>query len=74
MPGWEPRSWAGTWPATIQQYLRAGLVDEMHLVFVPIPIGSGERLLDLDGPIGYECLELTGSTGVAHAVFARTAS
>jgi dihydrofolate reductase len=30
----------------IQQYLRAGLVDEMHLNVVPILLGGGERLLD----------------------------
>jgi dihydrofolate reductase len=32
--------------ATVQQYLRAGLVDEMHFVIVPILLGSGERLFD----------------------------
>jgi dihydrofolate reductase len=30
--------------ATIQQYLRAGLVDEMHLTIAPTVLGSGERL------------------------------
>src|SRR4029077_6163942 len=39
--------------STIQQYLDAGLVDEMHLAVVPILLGAGERLLDradrLDG-------------------------
>ncbi len=30
--------------ATIQQYLRAGLVDEMHLAIAPIMLGSGEQL------------------------------
>jgi dihydrofolate reductase len=30
--------------ATIQQYLRAGLVDEMHLAISPILLGSGEHL------------------------------
>jgi dihydrofolate reductase len=65
----------GGGPATIQQYLRAGFADEMHVVFVPILIGGGERLFDhLDGPIGYDCVELTGSTGVAHAIFARASS
>jgi dihydrofolate reductase len=59
--------------ATIQQYLRAGLVDEMHLAIVPILLGSGERLFDhLDGgPVGYECVELVSSPSVAHARFVR---
>ena len=61
--------------ATVQQYLRAGLIDEMHLVIVPVLLGSGERLFDhLDGgPVGYECVELVSSPSVTHARFARTA-
>jgi dihydrofolate reductase len=60
--------------ATIQQYLRAGLIDEMHLAIVPILLGSGERLFDhLDGgPFGYECVELVSSPSVAHARFVRS--
>ncbi|HET6919952.1 MAG TPA: dihydrofolate reductase family protein, partial [Jiangellaceae bacterium] len=36
---------------TIQQYLRAGLIDDMHLAIVPVRLGGGgERLLDhVDG-------------------------
>lgn len=54
--------------ATVQQYLRAGLVDEMHVVVVPILLRRGERLFDhLDGgPDGYECVEFAGSGSVAH--------
>jgi dihydrofolate reductase len=61
--------------ATIQQYLRAGLIDEMHLAIVPILLGNGERLFDhLDGgAIGYECVELVSSPAVVHARFARSA-
>jgi dihydrofolate reductase len=60
--------------ATIQQYLRAGLIDEMHLSIVPLLLGSGERLFDhLDGgPSGYKCVELVSSPAVVHARFART--
>ena len=32
--------------STIQQFLRAGLVDEMHLAYAPLLLGSGERLFD----------------------------
>src|SRR5262249_34246272 len=30
---------------TIRQYLRAGLIDEMHLAIAPVLLGSGEHLL-----------------------------
>jgi len=36
--------------ATIRHYLRACLIDEMHLAIVPVLIGSGERLFDDLGP------------------------
>jgi dihydrofolate reductase len=32
--------------ATVQQYLRAGLIDLMHIVVAPILAGAGERLFD----------------------------
>ena len=35
----------GGGPATIRQYLRAGLIDEMHLALRPVLLGSGEPLL-----------------------------
>jgi dihydrofolate reductase len=59
--------------STVQQYLRAGLVDEMHVAVVPILLGAGERLFDnLDDNLdGYECVELVCSPSVAHVRFAR---
>ncbi|HEY7294109.1 MAG TPA: dihydrofolate reductase family protein [Dehalococcoidia bacterium] len=62
--------------ATIQQYLRAGLIDELHIVIVPVLLGSGERLFDrLDGgPHGYECVEFASSPAVTHVRLARTAA
>jgi dihydrofolate reductase len=64
----------GGGPATIQQYLRAGLIDELHLAIVPTLLGSGERLFDHleGGPQGYECVEFVGSATVAHVRLART--
>jgi dihydrofolate reductase len=54
---------------TIQQYLRAGLIDEMHLAIVPVLLGSGERFFDrLDGSAGYECVEFVSSPSVSHSV------
>ncbi len=63
----------GGGPATIQQYLKTGLVDEIHVAIVPIFLGAGERLFDhLDGgPIGYECVELVSSPWVTHVRFVR---
>jgi dihydrofolate reductase len=61
--------------ATIQQYLRAGLIDEMHLVIVPILLRSGERLFDRfdgGGPDGYQCVEFVASPSVAHVRLSRT--
>ncbi len=64
----------GGGPSTVQQYLKAGLVDELHVAIVPIFLGAGERLFDhLDGgPFGYECVELVSSPSVTHARFVRT--
>ena len=43
--------------ATIRQYLRAGLVDELHLAVQPVLMGSGENLFEgIDAhALGYEC-------------------
>src|SRR5262252_1085571 len=47
--------------ATIRQYLRAGLIDELHLAVRPVLLGSGEHLFGgLDLPaLGYECASHT---------------
>lgn len=60
--------------STVQQYLRAGMIDELHLAIVPILLGAGERLFhEPDGglPDQYECVEFVGSQSVAHARIAR---
>jgi dihydrofolate reductase len=61
--------------SAVQQYLRAGLIDELHLAIVPILLGAGERLFaNLDGgPAGYECVEYAHSPAVTHVRFARSA-
>ena len=46
--------------ATIEQYLREGLVDDLHVVIAPRLRGSGERLFGGVGDVfaaGYECVE-----------------
>jgi dihydrofolate reductase len=61
--------------ATIQQYLRAGLVDEMHLAIAPVLLGSGERLFaDLDTvKLGYRCIRHVAAPSVTHVVLTRSA-
>jgi dihydrofolate reductase len=63
-------------PSTIQQYLRAGLIDQMHLAFVPILLGDGERFFARpgDGANGYECVGFVPSGAAIHARFARTSA
>ena len=55
---------------TIRQYLRAGLIDELHLVLVPVLLGDGERLFadasSGGGPPGYHCVEFVSSPAVVH--------
>jgi len=55
--------------STVQQYLRAGLVDELHVAITPLLLGGGERLFDnLGGGTGdYECVEFVSSPSVTHA-------
>ncbi|MGT2490061.1 dihydrofolate reductase family protein [Cupriavidus basilensis] len=62
--------------ASVRQYLRAGLVDEVHLAMVPALLGAGESLLtgiDLKG-LGYECTGHAGTPVAMHAVLTRRAA
>jgi dihydrofolate reductase len=63
----------GGGPATVRQYLKAGLVDELHLVLVPILLGHGERIFEgLDGvQERYEVAEFVPSTMVSHVRIVR---
>ena len=57
--------------STIRQYLRAGLIDELHLAISPVLLGTGEHLLsgiDLRA-LGYECVDhVAGSRAAAHVI------
>jgi len=59
--------------ATLRQYLRAGLIDEMHLAIAPKLLGSGEHLLaGIDVPkLGYRCTEHVPAAHATHAVFTK---
>ena len=59
--------------ATIQQYLRAGLVDELQLAISPTLLGRGEQLLagiDLTC-LGFECTEHVATPHAMHIVLTR---
>lgn len=51
---------------TVQQYLRAGLLDELFLHVVPIVLGSGERLLEDVGDPLLTPTEVIASPAVTH--------
>lgn len=56
---------------TIQQFLKAGLLDEMHIHVAPMMLGDGVRLFDHMDP-GFTALERTrviGSPRVTHLSF-----
>jgi dihydrofolate reductase len=59
--------------AAVQQYLRAGLVDEMRLHVTPVLLGGGERLFDGvgDALAIFECVELVSSPAAAHFTYRR---
>ena len=61
--------------ATIQQYLRKGLVDEMHFVISPVLLGGGEALFaGLDLPkLGYRRTEYVPSEKATHVVLSKRA-
>lgn len=58
---------------TIRQYLRAGLVDEMHFAISPVILGRGEHLLGgLDvKALGYELTQHITSPAVTHFVLTK---
>lgn len=56
--------------ATLREYLKRGLIDEMHLAFAPVVLGRGENLLEgLDLPgLGYKVAEHVASPNATHIV------
>jgi dihydrofolate reductase len=59
--------------ATIREYLRAGLVDEVHLAICPVLLGSGENLLvGMDLPrLGYQRTEHSSTEQATHVVLTK---
>jgi dihydrofolate reductase len=63
----------GGGPATIRQYLQAGLIDQLHLAISPAVLGSGESLLagiDLL-KLGYKCTEHVSTSAAMHVVLTK---
>jgi dihydrofolate reductase len=57
---------------TAQQYLRAGLVDEMEISLVPVLLGAGERLFDGVSDLhGLHLVRTVAAPNVTHLKFAR---
>lgn len=59
--------------ATIQQFLRAGLIDELHLTIAPVFLGSGEQVFhNIDLPkLGYRCTQHVSTPKATHVVLTR---
>jgi dihydrofolate reductase len=65
----------GGGPGTIRQYLREGLIDELHVALAPVLLGRGERLfegVDLRA-LGYECVQSVATEKATHVVLRREA-
>ena len=59
--------------ATVRQYLRAGLIDDMHLALAPVVLGQGEALfagLDLR-KLGFRVVERAATEAATHLMLAR---
>ena len=59
--------------STVRQYLRARLIDELHLAIRPVLLGSGEHLLTgLDLPaLGYRCVKALAGERATHVFLQR---
>ncbi len=59
--------------ATIRQYLREGLIDQMHLAISPVLLGAGEHLLGgIDTvKLGYRCTEHVSTAAATHVVLTK---
>ena len=58
---------------TIRQYLKAGLIDSLHLAVSPVLLGGGEALfegIDMKA-LGYRCTEHVGTEKAMHVVLTK---
>lgn len=56
--------------STVRQYLQAGHIDELHIAFSPVFLGTGEHLfVDIDLPkLGYTDVQTTYGKLATHAI------
>lgn len=54
---------------TVNQYLAAGLLDELWLHIVPVVLGAGERLLENVGEPVLEPVDVVAGSGVTHVKY-----
>jgi dihydrofolate reductase len=54
---------------TINQYLAAGLIDELRLHIVPLTLGTGTRLFDGVPPLNLEQVESRAASTVTHLIY-----
>jgi dihydrofolate reductase len=54
-----------------QQYLKAGLIDQMQIHLVPVLLGDGARLFDNLGSaeVELECTRVVEAPGVTHLAY-----
>jgi dihydrofolate reductase len=59
--------------STIREYLRAGLIDDLHLAVRPLLLGAGENLFeDINmRALGYECAESVSGERATHVFLRR---
>ncbi len=53
----------------MQQYLAAGMLDELYLHIVPVILGAGERLLQNVGDPTLEPVQVIASPTVTHVKY-----
>ncbi len=61
--------------ATVREYLRAGLIDDLHLAVRPVLLGAGENLfhgLDMRA-LGYECDRSVAGERATHVLLCKRA-
>jgi dihydrofolate reductase len=58
---------------TVRQYLRAGLIDELHFAFSPVVLGQGETMFaGINLPaLGYHVTEHRATEHATHVVLSR---
>ena len=59
----------------VREYLKAGLIDELHLVFSPVFLGSGENLFTgIDTPkLGFSVTEKAETADATHIILSKKA-